>query len=998
VTLHGYQNAGMRKLVANNCGLLAFDVGLGKTYTGIKTLARLRQEGRARRPVVLVPNTLVWKWARDFARCLPDYRVVVIGSDRREVLVDVVAPGQPRRQVRRWVARNDTPATRAEKWTAFQAGLYDVVLVTYSAFGRQQIDADFVSRYVNRTVALRRAITLALEEQDKDAEAEAASGRKKKSAPRRTERKEADLAERARAWVGEMLAPPKRWEYDPGIDWHQLGVDLLLVDEAQNFKNLFFSGREGASERAAAKRAWALDFRCASVREHAGGSGVILLSATPMKNAATEFYNLLHLVNPEVWAQVGVQDPESFINLFADIREMTVTGGDGKSVVRPLVVGFHHVDVLRAVVFRWATFKNAVEVGLRLPDVVRKQHIVQASAEQHAQFSELFSDLLDIEERLKKAYRATQGDKSGGKFRGVIESLKRKKQGIHARLYLTALHPGLVGGSRDPHAGPKLVEAAHTILKTHPSVCEVEPPPGERWVSRPALCDSASAAPEDACRTTVDRWCLTCGHIVFVENLDVHYWLRDLLVEGGVPAERIAILNAREAEDLELRQQLAEGFNGRGRPDSDDFEPPLYDVLIANAVAYEGVDLQTRTCQIHHLDVPWEAATLQQRNGRGVRQGARFPQIELHFYFVAGSTEGQRLEKIERKRGIMTSLYGEGDLATNTVVADVVEGGDVEAADAFLAFAPPHLRTALQAAATEERDRQANERDERARLAANVLLGDALQGWRRAMRAAERGDEQAGELRTAAQLAAKDLSSFPARLWSYPWLHAAQEAITAIEAQEGVDVYALPYGPALIAGARWQIHPGEGDAERNWVSIELTAFDPEGEWVRIAEEPRRSFTLRDGSHDASRLRWRPSWSSEAQAADAEALAQGVAPGPAHRLDGASWAHLGPSVQMAFWEKTWSLSRGVLFAPAQMTSPGTAIPMLGSAGLLLWGEPGAERLDDRVLPRTLEGWRRFLAAVRLEGRLKWTPLHQAARFWWHRDLPLGLLGSARKEQP
>jgi hypothetical protein len=85
VQLHPHQVAGARRVLANRGGLVAFDVGVGKTYTGIAVLARARQEGWCRRPVVLVPNSIVWKWEADIRRVLPDYRVAVIGSKRKIV-------------------------------------------------------------------------------------------------------------------------------------------------------------------------------------------------------------------------------------------------------------------------------------------------------------------------------------------------------------------------------------------------------------------------------------------------------------------------------------------------------------------------------------------------------------------------------------------------------------------------------------------------------------------------------------------------------------------------------------------------------------------------------------------------------------------------------------------------------------------------------------------------------------------------------------------------
>ncbi|MFY0531501.1 DEAD/DEAH box helicase family protein [Nannocystis pusilla] len=100
--------------------MVAFDVGVGKTYTALGIIARARQEGWVHRPVILVPSTVVWKWHDDVRCCLPDYRVAVIGSNRKRIRQG------PREGV--ITSEVDTAAERAQKWTAFQAGLFDVVI------------------------------------------------------------------------------------------------------------------------------------------------------------------------------------------------------------------------------------------------------------------------------------------------------------------------------------------------------------------------------------------------------------------------------------------------------------------------------------------------------------------------------------------------------------------------------------------------------------------------------------------------------------------------------------------------------------------------------------------------------------------------------------------------------------------------------------------------------------------------------------------------------
>ena len=55
--------------------------GVGAAGTIHGPAPRRRQEGWCKRPVVLVPNSIVWKWEADIRRVLPDYRIAVIGSN-----------------------------------------------------------------------------------------------------------------------------------------------------------------------------------------------------------------------------------------------------------------------------------------------------------------------------------------------------------------------------------------------------------------------------------------------------------------------------------------------------------------------------------------------------------------------------------------------------------------------------------------------------------------------------------------------------------------------------------------------------------------------------------------------------------------------------------------------------------------------------------------------------------------------------------------------------
>lgn len=148
IKLKPHQEAGAWRLIQNNGGLSAFDVGVGKTLTGIATMGYLREIGRARRPLIIVPNTIVWKWHREILRALPDYRVVVIGSVRYLGRSGI------------YQSRLDERAERLAKWTEFKLGLYDCALCTFSVFASTGITEDSLRLMVEETPSLLRQVGL----------------------------------------------------------------------------------------------------------------------------------------------------------------------------------------------------------------------------------------------------------------------------------------------------------------------------------------------------------------------------------------------------------------------------------------------------------------------------------------------------------------------------------------------------------------------------------------------------------------------------------------------------------------------------------------------------------------------------------------------------------------------------------------------------------------------------------------------------------------------
>lgn len=137
------------------------------------------------------------------------------------------------------------------------------------------------------------------------------------------------------------------------------------------------------------------------------------------------------------------------------------------------------------------------------------------------------------------------------------------------------------------------------------------------------------------------------AQLIFCLEKDLQIMLYWALVQAGRDPYRIGIMNAGTTKTSADKLRFANMLNGvEGRPDTAEL-----DIIIANSVAYEGIDLQVRTIAIHHFDLPWEPATLTQRNGRAWRQGNTNPEVYIYYYTSKDSSDSYRLQMLIGKGG-----------------------------------------------------------------------------------------------------------------------------------------------------------------------------------------------------------------------------------------------------------------------------------------------------------------------------------------------------------
>ncbi|NJO82223.1 MAG: DEAD/DEAH box helicase family protein [Blastochloris sp.] len=200
--LADYQKGAVWQILQRPSTLLGFAVGGGKTFTAIAAAVEAHRLGLCTKALAVVPNNLVGQWANEARRLYPGINVLAMAPEdfskqRRGVVLSRIATGD-----------------------------WDLVVIAHSSFTLLPLSADLVDTFRDQETDRLRAY---LEEQ----RATATTSDEKRSL-KQIERAIKRLEERLQGMADRIARDSTRT-----ITWDELGIDMLIVDEAHEHKNLY---------------------------------------------------------------------------------------------------------------------------------------------------------------------------------------------------------------------------------------------------------------------------------------------------------------------------------------------------------------------------------------------------------------------------------------------------------------------------------------------------------------------------------------------------------------------------------------------------------------------------------------------------------------------------------------------------------------------------------------------------------------------------------------
>jgi SNF2 family DNA or RNA helicase len=651
--LHHFQNSTIRQMADRGRGIIALGVGLGKTATAIALSQHLKNLGRTKKPTVVVPKSVLANWFREASFWGDNLNVLVVGMSQQ-----FWGDGSPAWEVpgMAFKTKGGNPLMVNGKYQLYRTDDPNKAIVTMTEEEVQKRgnlafkDDDAATKQKKLQQLAQNSYDLVLMSEpvfqsipltpDREYDNyQEIMGRHISDSSAGNKKKGYELEKRKQTFMAKLS--DRRGDKSEITYWEDLGVDAIFHDEAHHLKNLFGVMRSGdiaflntpESNRS-------LDFynKAKYTREQNNGQNVYLLTATPTTNNPLEAFNMLQHVAPEEFDKRGIENIDDFLEMFGKIESVMVPGVDLEMTTKNGLTGFKNLKDLRSLFGKFTRMQSAKEVGLVIPEEAARDvqvDMTPAQAEVYEGLRQRADDLLSGK---------TKDDEDH--IFSVISDMD--KAAIDLEYYNATTTTGEPADLDTPESrrSPKIEASVKQIMQS--------------------------------------RGQSSGKQIMFCDAVQLHEKLKAQLVAAGYPENEIQIVNAKTVPKSSDRQKISQAYND-GR----------ISLVIGNtATMGEGMNFQVGTTDIHHLTTPWTPAAIEQRNGRGVRQGNKADEVNIHYYAANKTFDLYRKGVLERKRGWIDDLWkGDSDTADNKNTGSI--GADEMAV--MMAADPEAARKAMNA-------------------------------------------------------------------------------------------------------------------------------------------------------------------------------------------------------------------------------------------------------------------------------------------------------------
>ncbi|MDO4175284.1 MAG: SNF2-related protein, partial [Eubacteriales bacterium] len=279
VALRPHQVNAVAHILYGGNTLLAHVVGAGKTFEMIAAAQESKRLGLCQKSMFVVPNHLVGQWAAEYLRLYPSANILV-------------------------TTKKDFQAANRKKFCSrIATGEYDAVIIGHSQFEKIPMSEERQRRQLEQQI-----------EEIKEGIREAKEAKSERFTIKQMERAKKSIE----AKLKKLNSTERK---DNVINFEELGIDRLFVDESHFYKNLFLFTKMrnvGGIAQTEAQKSSDLFLKCRYLDEVTGGRGVVFATGTPIANSMVEMYSVQRYLQYGTLVRNGLQHFDAWASTFGE--------------------------------------------------------------------------------------------------------------------------------------------------------------------------------------------------------------------------------------------------------------------------------------------------------------------------------------------------------------------------------------------------------------------------------------------------------------------------------------------------------------------------------------------------------------------------------------------------------------------------------------------------------------------------------------------------------
>ena len=576
-------------LKQNGGGICDHEVGTGKTLIMCIAAHEMKRLNLAHKPMIIGLKANVAEIAATYQAAYPNARILYASE------------------------KDFSTANRVRFFNNIKNNDYDCVIMSHDQFGKIPQSPELQQRILQAELDTVEENLEVLRQQGKNVSRAMLKGLEKRKHNLEAKLEKVEHAIKSRT--------------DDVVDFKQMGIDHIFIDESHQFKNLTFNTRHdrvaGLGNSEGSQKALNMLFAIRTIQERTGKDlGATFLSGTTISNSLTELYLLFKYLRPKELERQDIRCFDAWAAIFAKKTtdfEFNVTNN---VVQKERFRYFIKVPELAAFYNEITDYRTAEDVGVDRPAKNEILHHIPPTPEQE-----------DFIQKLMQFAKTGDATLLG---RLPLSETEEKAKMLIATDYARkmALDMRMIDPNYEDHPDNKASHCAKMIAEYYQ---KYDAQKGTQFV----FSDLGTYQPGD-------------GWNVYSEIK------RKLTEDYGIPPSEVRFI--QECKTDKARKAVIDAMNAG----------TVRVLFGSTSMLGTGVNAQKRCVAIHHLDTPWRPSDLQQRDGRGVRAGNEIAKhfagnnVDVIIYAVEKSLDSYKFNLLHCKQTFISQLKS-GAMGARTI-------------------------------------------------------------------------------------------------------------------------------------------------------------------------------------------------------------------------------------------------------------------------------------------------------------------------------------------